>query len=367
MKPDKRMKVLYICGKRNEETPLLRRLESIGMINYRQIKLHLRSMAGPLLFKNVYLIYRTVREFKPDLLLLECAGLAFVIALPIKYLCAIPMAVRAKGNIWLEYSEIKYDIPAFEKFVKFMNFHAGMLIMRRADAILPISEHIAGVVRQYLGAEKPQYVVHIPCAKTNTPVAGVPGVAVDGKFILTITNFNFWAKVDPLVSGINKTARLQKKYGYRWNILGDGVFLEKFKKEINADGLEVVRILGHKDPKPYYKNAAALFYISGLDGLPNVLIEASYCRVPIIMNSGCPAAEFIIDGYNGLIVDFDDSARVEAVLQRLSTDSRYRTELCDNAYKYAEENFSVERVSASLDLALNGVYAKDMSRSVSNG
>ena len=67
-------------------------------------------------------------------------------------------------------------------------------------------------------------------------------------------------------------------------ILGKGELEEKLKKEITKLHLEKkVHLLGYqKDPYSYMKKAKCFVLSSFFEGMPNVILEAMYCNLPII-------------------------------------------------------------------------------------
>ncbi len=318
--------------------------------------------------KDVFRLLTTVNRFEPDLILLEGPGFLSSITLMIKSLSGLPLIVRIKGDIWQTYSEISHDLPFYEKMVKYLNFKAGSMVLRHADAILPISDHLGDITKENLGYGKRMFTVHIPFAETphndsagsgiiqNTPSPG------EG-FVLTVTNFNFWAKVEPLLDAVKRAAPVIEELGMKWIILGDGFFLDKFKQSVcESAGSESVVFTGRRNPTPYYKNAKALLYISGMDGLPNVLLEAWYFRLPVIINKECDSVEFVVDGYNGVVADFGDPAATRDILGEIIRNDELRNTLGGNSYLYLQEHFSVRRVSSQLENAIknslsgNGVH-----------
>ncbi len=70
-----------------------------------------------------------------------------------------------------------------------------------------------------------------------------------------------------------------------------------------------VRFLGGKtDVRPYYGAADAFVLPTLYDPLPNAALEALACGLPVVTSPNCGAAELIVDGQSGFIVDPLDSA-----------------------------------------------------------
>ncbi len=310
--------------------------------------------------KSILQVFEMVNKFKPDLILLEWPGFLSAVSLIIKRIRKVPLIVRVKGDLWQTYAEIDHNLPLYEKLAKYLNFKAGNLILKHSDAILPISNRIGKVTSKNLQMSKPMYTVYIPFIETpdkdtiNLERSAAFINNTHEEYVLTVTNFNFWAKVEPLQHAINNISPIIKDLGVKWLILGDGFFFERFKQSIKESiDSGSVRLMGWQNPNSFYKNAKALIYISGMDGLPNVLLEASHFRLPIVINKECDSVEFIVNGYNGIIADFDDCNTIREVLDRIVNDDEYRNTMSNNSYSYLQKHFSIKQVSSQLEKAIN--------------
>ncbi|MCH7548277.1 MAG: glycosyltransferase [Candidatus Krumholzibacteriota bacterium] len=352
------MNVLYITSKRGEEFPVLVHLESEGRLSFDYVKINMRS--APACLKGLFAVLKTVRRSRPDVILMEHAAIPTLIGLLVKLVMGMPLAVHIKGDCWVSYGERALEVPLRQKVAKRAQHAAALLIFRYADMLFPISADMRTVVRRNLRAPKPMRVVHIPLSGKKGDMeapSGLSGIP-HGGLILTVTNFNFWEKVVPLGRALVALAPVLAKYSLSWAIVGDGFFAEKFRKEfVSGENVGVIGLLGRRDPFPFYRSALAFFHISGMDGLPNVIMEAASERLPVVMNDDCPAREFIVDGHNGLLVNVEDTAHVDVVLGRLVADEGYRDQLGENARLYVLRNFSVEKVSLELASALRSCIA----------
>lgn len=345
------MRVLYISGRRREESPLL---EAADGIEYAEVSIHLRSEKGLSFLKKVRDVRSMLRGFRPDVVLVEGMGLG---SLPAVFFAArrgIPVAARMKGDPWREHAEAGIGIALKERVANWINFRCASFILDRAKMALPISDRVEERIIASLTRPPATRVVHIPYR----------GPADDGRrtggrpYVLSVTNFNFRGKVMPMVDAMPAFYPALLRRGLDWLIIGDGFHLEECRAK--AEGFkDRIRLIGRQDAAGYYKGPAqCLLHISGMDGLPNVLLEAWANRVPVVMNADCPAAEFIEDGKDGLLADAGDPVGIGRVIEGLAHDEARRGALAEEGYTHVKDAFSIDKVSADLKGALEDCLAK---------
>ena len=92
-------------------------------------------------------------------------------------------------------------------------------------------------------------------------------------------------------------------------------------------------------------NIASLFVLSSLcEGLPNVLLEAMVCGVPVI-SSDCSYGprEIITNGNNGLLVPRADEKTLADAMLTLLKDENLRKKFSQNGKRRAEV-FRIEKI-----------------------
>ena len=351
------LKVIYLTSKRAEERSVL---SAMSWVEHREVNFHLRSNSLITILKNMKDFLVLLLKFKPDLLLLEQPGGLTSVVIIAKFIFGVPYAVRLKGDFWRAYAEIKLNIPYKEKLVLLLNYVSGAMVIRHASILLPVAEHLAAVFRRNLAYDKEIHTVHLPLGNHGTEDSSssdIDGIN-DKKFVLTVTNFNFWAKVSPLLDAMEITAPILNDAGFVWVILGDGHFYDEFmllaRERVKSENLV---FMGRREPWAYYRGASALFYISGADGLPNVVLESFASKLPVIMDAGCPAVGFVRDNMTGYIIDFSNRDMVRAFVDKYAATGFGAAETVDNAYQYATEEFSVQRIASQLGAAFDKLVA----------
>lgn len=99
------------------------------------------------------------------------------------------------------------------------------------------------------------------------------------------------------------------------------------------------------------------------DGIPNVLIEAMSCGLPVVTTGVSGIPELIRDGVNGLLVPPDDPQAIAEALQHLFRNPLAAEALGSEARRTIKENFDGEQTTKELVSLFNGT-TNDTSRSI---
>jgi len=138
----------------------------------------------------------------------------------------------------------------------------------------------------------------------------------------------------------------------------DGGHAGDLRRQIGELGLEdVVELPGPSDQaglRDAYR-AATVFCLpcrilddGDRDGIPNVLMEAMACRVPVVSTriSGIP--ELVADGANGLLVPPNDAEALAAALQRLHQDPALADRLARAGQATVAHRFDGDHLASQL-------------------
>lgn len=105
-----------------------------------------------------------------------------------------------------------------------------------------------------------------------------------------------------------------------------------------------VRLLGHvDDPKQFFQDLD-IFVLSSLrEGLPNVLLEAMACEVPVVATHIAGVPTLIRDDETGLLVQPGSVAELVSGLRRLATLGELRERLARAARELIEQSYRFDR------------------------
>lgn len=128
--------------------------------------------------------------------------------------------------------------------------------------------------------------------------------------ILTVCRLSDRAK--GLFRMVRVCKKLYEEFGdsFCWYIVGDGPDREELSRQITEQGLTQSMILcgESSNPFPYYRYADLVAVLSYYEGLCGVVNEAKIMERPVIATRFSGIDEQIINGYNGYIVENEETA-----------------------------------------------------------
>lgn len=225
--------------------------------------------------------------------------------------------------------------------------HAANAAAFRASAcVVANSEEVARyVVRRYLAPPARVRVVHngIDTARFSPRGGGdtaAPRIVTAGRMVEQ-KNPQLFLRAAALVHSAEPAAR------FVW--LGDGPLRQSIVERGRAVGLgQALELPGERNDVEEWFGRATLFWLtSSWEGLPNVVLEAMACGLPVIATDVGGTRELLASGREGFLVQAgaaDDLAHYTLALLR---DPRLREEMGRQARRRAEQ-FTVQRMVRSM-------------------
>jgi colanic acid/amylovoran biosynthesis glycosyltransferase len=150
--------------------------------------------------------------------------------------------------------------------------------------------------------------------------------------------------------------RLRAEVRFECEIVGDGVLGRDLRRLADELGVsDIVRFTPmreHSEMPRLYASADVLAVPSVVarngdrDGLPNVVVEAMACGLPVVASAVGGIAEAVNDEQTGLIVPPGDSAALARALRRMLAETELRFRCIQNARSLVEEKFDAKRNSS---------------------
>lgn len=184
----------------------------------------------------------------------------------------------------------------------------------------------------------------------------VPGNAGDRHRILSVARLVPKKGFADLIAGLELLAR--DGYRFEAEIFGGGPLHDDLVDQGRAAGLaDRLRFHGARTQEAiinaYAK--AGLFALAPViteagdrDGIPNVLVEAMACGLPVVSTRVSGIPELITDGIDGILVDPHDPAALAEAIARLLTDHAFAARLGKAARRKVERRFDIRRTATRL-------------------
>lgn len=199
------------------------------------------------------------------------------------------------------------DVPGFqERFKKVYKVISPAIkaVWRNADYLIANSKGLKDMAMNYYG--KKEFIV-IPNGVDTEFFSPGDGRKDDSRVnILFVSRLIERKGLQYIIPHLKEIAD-KSDYDIKLSIVGDGPYrgyLEEMAKQYKVE--HMIEFWGHKEKNdivPYYRNADIFILPSQKEGMPNVVLEAMACGLPIIMTP-CQGAEELIDG-NGFIEETD--------------------------------------------------------------
>jgi len=344
------LRILYLGWRRDEWRTLLRTSSRVQPV---EIDLRIREGGWFEPGRRFLSAIKRAGELAPDLILAESIGVEGLAGLLLRKLTGAPLAVRLKGDPWAEAEERAVAGRPAHRLSRRLNFFSASKILESADGVFPIAPHLSAIAGGKIRDDAFVKVVPNACL---SPKGGEAPPVTGETFLLSVTNFHYRKKIEPLLRCIPLLAPLLEELDLEWTILGDGQHFEESRKRF-ARFERRVRLAGWRESLPFYRQNPIVLYLSGLDGLPSALLEAAGAGLAIIVNRGSPAEGFVQNETTGLVVDLDDPVALPAALRRLVCDAALRKRLGRAASLRVRENFSEKAVRTQIESALEGFLA----------
>lgn len=131
-----------------------------------------------------------------------------------------------------------------------------------------------------------------------------------------------------------------------------------FMALVNEHGLsERVLLHGRRtDVARWYQNAHLLVHPSGLEGFPNVLLEAWAWACPVLVAAIGEPARLVRDGETGLVADVSDPARLRDALQRALDDPAALARMGAAGRQNVIDHFTMDAVADTWSAAIEDVH-----------
>jgi len=300
-----------------------------GMRSSRRFPLPVRYLRTPLPARNLDGLYRALwlvprawrhwrrahREFRPDILAVQCFGPNGVYAAALHRAFGTPLVVSSHGETMGD------DNSAYRSRLLRRSLRRAL---SEAAAVTAPSRYVLGDLRARFGLDTAGSVI----ANGVEVAEGVHSAdAPRQRLALAVGRLGrmkgFDLLIDAFAAAVLDDVRLE--------IIGDGPEREALQQQIDAAGLgKRVRLVGEKRPDAVAQriaDAAVVVVPSRSESFGIVALEAWRGGAALIMTSRGGGAEFVQDGQDGILVDPVDRDALAAALRTVFSDEARRVAL----------------------------------------
>lgn len=255
------------------------------------------------------------------------------------------MKVKCDKCIWcyLYFDYYKYkDMIEADEYIAWIHSMPRILpdcLLDNKDFVNDCSKFIcvSEAVKNNLNISKEGIVIHnflndniVELSNEDNPLKNIDKNVLKLCVVSRISRAKGFERLFLLVKELEK-----ENIPYIINIIGKGRTREQQYRELFKDYRNVI-FVGYRDnPYNYVKNSDYLVQLSDDESWCNSITEAKLLRVPVVVTNFESSYEQIKDGYNGIMVDLDETNYENIVKRMLNEKEKLKENLKD--FKYEPE------------------------------
>lgn len=259
------------------------------------------------------------------------------------------LLLKKRYNLPLVCSVLGADINVYP-FYKPLTLQLTQQVIAQADQLVAVSEALRKSVEVLAQPKREIRVIYMGCdigvfrpdeaARKRT--REFLGISPKEKIILFVGRLVRAKGVFELVEAFSQLrSRLPKTHLV---LLGDDRDRLRLENQVRQKGLnDVVHFIGVRphSEMPSWLNAADLFVLpSHNEGLPNVVVEAMACGIPVVATNVGGIPEVIEDKRSGLLIEKGDIHSLASAIEDLLRRDEKRKEMGTYGRSVIERNFS---------------------------
>lgn len=204
-------------------------------------------------------------------------------------------------------------------------------VAKKADKIIVPSEYLRKIVEMWGVESKRLVVIYNAFKREQSFGAGDIGI-VKKDYIVSAGRLVSWKGFDVLIEIIKELPEEIKL-----KIIGSGPERKNLELKIKNLGLmnriDLVGQLSHQKLLQCLTNAKIFVLNTVYEGLSHVILEAMSFGVPVITTNIGGNPELIKDGYNGILVEYNNKEQLKEAILRLYNNQELKDKFVENSNK----------------------------------
>lgn len=226
-------------------------------------------------------------------------------------------------------------------------------ILRKTDSFIAISQEIAdGLENDGIHPEKIKKITNFVDTIRFHPVSSEEKhrlkntLSMDENIVINFTGRIVERKgIDVLINAFARSKELLTRCILV--VIGSGPDEGRMKNLVLKIGIDNnVRFLGHRSKVARHYQASDIFvFPSYAEGMPNSLLEAMACGLPVIASRIGGVVDVVEDGKSGILFEPGNVHELASAMSKLLNDAELRQRLGDEARKRIVGNFSIDKIA----------------------
>jgi glycosyltransferase involved in cell wall biosynthesis len=244
-----------------------------------------------------------------------------------------------------------------------------------ADIVLAVSPLIAQRAVRTSRISQDRVVVVQNGIQTNVPaesrdfVRSQLGIERHSYVCVTVARAHPYKRVVSLLDLAEQCARISPDVSVRFVHCGDGPQFSELQTEVERRGLrDRVLLLGKRSDVPSVLSAADFaFHPSQGEAFSLAILEYMRAGLPVVVPDIPTVCQAVVDGQSGLIYpDAELSVAAQRIMQMLGDPPKFKM-MGACARKRVENHFSLEKMNADFDAAIDTVFRRVGISAVTSG
>ena len=296
---------------------------------------------------------KVLNDFKPDVVLLDRVS---NIALPVLK-AGIPLFLLLRGNYWEEARWAKRTLynSLQKRFYFFMKQRLIDKYFKESTLILPISKYLDAIVREHY----PNKSIEMWYADGRNALDWYPqkGMSLKHPCVGLLQGANIWEKTKEMLT-LAKVMEAMPNVMFYW--AGDGPYRNQVLPALEKyDNFKWLGSLQYPDQVRQFLTEIDVYALfSGLEGLGQTIIEASFMKKPIISTNVGGIPELIEDSKTGFLVEKQNSDEIIEKINTLVNNDDQRKQMGILGRSFIEKNFNWEIIAKKFSDIMNSYLDK---------